>query len=80
MWLTGYKYVSMENLKRFCRHPVTVLIIMLTVLLVMLLMLIDFCAVIYILHAGYHGTTQLSAIYRPAVNSQIDTKASVSQI
>ena len=55
MWLTGYQYISMENLKRFCRHPVTVVIILLTVLLIMLLMLIDFCAVIYNLHAGYHG-------------------------
>ena len=53
MFITGYRYLTLENVRFFFRNPLVYLGILLMVLLLLLYAFLDISAVIYILHCSW---------------------------
>lgn len=66
----GYHYLTLENLKKFFRNPLTYIIVLLVLAFVGIYTLIDMSAVIYIMHCSKCGRkTNISDILRFALRN-----------
>ncbi len=52
--ITGYRYLTLENIRKYLTHPLVYLLIVLGVFVVILYTMIDMSAVIYILHHSFY--------------------------
>ncbi len=52
--VTGYAYLTVDNVGAFLRNPVSLFLLLLLLLLVVLYTVLDICAVLYAIDRGYH--------------------------
>lgn len=55
IWMTGFRYLTLENIRRFLRHPLTILITILILLVLAVYELIEVLVIIYLTDQSYLG-------------------------